>query len=109
MRKTHTFLENLPQSLSIEKISSVNWSTLLTRLQNSQTDHIIISDGDENEKKFQIVNMRGRTQEGERCWDLREALVCSVRGERKKRAKMKFSYRTDNIIFLRDKRATVTV
>ena len=35
--------------------------------------------------------------------------VLSERREEKKRAKMKFLYCTDNIIFLRDKRATVPV
>ena len=66
MRKTHTFLEKLaPKSVNRED-SICQLIQLLTGLQNSQTDHIIISGGDENEKKFQIVNMRGRTQEGER-------------------------------------------
>ena len=67
MRKTHALLEKLaPKSVNRED-ESVNWSTLLTGLQNHQTDHIIISRGEENEQKLirsrRREKMRGRVQE----------------------------------------------
>ena len=115
MKKTHAFLEKLdPKSVNRED-KSVNWSTLLTGLQNPQTNHIIISRGDENEQKLirsrRREKMRGRAQEWNRereagTW---EALVCSVRGERKKKSEKEvFILYKDNIILM-DKRVTVTV
>ena len=66
MRKTNTFLEKLaPKSVNRED-ESVNWSTLLTGLQNLQIDYIIFR-GDENEQKLirsrWREKMRGRAQE----------------------------------------------
>ena len=85
MRKTHTFLEKLAPK-------SVNWSTLLTGLQNPQTDHIIISSGEENEQKLirsrRREKMRGRTQEWNRereaeTWERR---WCAQWEEREKKS-----------------------
>ena len=74
MRKTRTFLEKLaPKSVNREDDWS-NWSTILMGLQNPQTDHIIISSGDENEQKL-IKQMKREDErkssgmkQGERSW-----------------------------------------
>ena len=109
MTKTHTFLEKLAPKFVNRKDESINWSTLLTRLQNPQTDHII-SRGDENEQKLirsrRREKMRGRAQEWNRereadtWW---EALVLlSYRREKKKEKKDVFILYKDNIK-IRDK------
>ena len=90
MRKTHTFLEKIAQSL-IEIPS--DWFTLLTVLQKLQTDHIISVD-DDNEQELKRTRgrekMRGLTQEWNREEQAGRRGCCSVRGERKRVKKMVF-------------------
>ena len=91
MTKTYTFLEKLAPKSVNRKDESINWSTLLTGLQNPQTDHII-SRGDENEQKLirsrRREKMRGRAQEWNRereaeTWWEALVLLSDMRGKKK--------------------------
>ena len=105
MTKTHTFLEKLALKSVNRKDESINWSTLLTGLQNPQTDHII-AHGDENEQKLirsrRREKMRGRAQEwnkereAETWWET--LVLLSDRREKKKREKKLFLYCTKIIL-----------